>query len=85
MKYEKKSLHEAYRHVVDARPPVCPNHKFLEQLAEFEASIHPHSHCKLVSHTENGITLQLPDFVFDDFWDKYELDFYPDFIKQCAR
>lgn len=85
MKHEKKSLRDAYRHVVSVRPPVCPNHKFLEQLAEYEATIHPHDHCKLVAHTENGITIKLPDFVLEEFWENYEIDFNEKYNKLRGR
>lgn len=69
------SLKEAFKHTKNARKIINPNLSFLEQLAKYEQKCLGHTITKMVSYTLDGVTLQLPDFIVEEYIDDYRHEF----------
>lgn len=75
IRHRKRTLRRAYVNVVRSRPVSRPNSTFLVQLIKFELDTTGTSSTKLIRVKKNGITVELPDFLFFDLPHKFEEEF----------
>lgn len=75
IRHRKMTLRRAYTSVVRARPVSRPNSTFIVQLMKFEQNTMKTSSAKLIRVRKNGITVELPDFLFFDLPKKFEEEF----------
>ena len=72
------SLEQSFRHVKNCRSVINPNLGFLEQLSTYEHKCRNETEAECTAwntHTYNGITKRLPEFIIRDFFDEYEHEF----------
>lgn len=75
IRHRKMTLRRAYTSVVRARQVSRPNSTFIVQLMKFEQNTMGTKSAKLIRVKKNGITVELPDFLFFDLPNKFEEEF----------
>jgi predicted protein tyrosine phosphatase len=79
IKYEKRSLRNAYNFVANKRPVIRPNSTFFAALVKFEnehlKDLDPKSRTKMIYVKKNGKVMEVPNWLWYDQVNKFDEEF----------
>ena len=74
IKYKNMTLKDAFNLVHSKRQCIKPRVEFMEQLMKYELKYRRSNSFKMVKHTDNGVTVTVPDFWLEQHMDMVNLD-----------